>query len=109
MTNEHMQRTMEFIVEQQAKFAAGIQRLEEERIRDQPRLASLEKSFQKVVELLAIQESRLDRVEVRTDAFETKSSALETSMAALAVAQAHADERLSALINIVIEDRGRSS
>ena len=42
MTNEEMQRTMEFIVEQQAQFAANIQRLQEERIRDTPRITILE-------------------------------------------------------------------
>ena len=31
MTNEEMHRTMEFITEQQALFAASIQRLQEER------------------------------------------------------------------------------
>ena len=109
MMNEEMRRNMEFIVEQQARFAASIQRLEEERIRDQPRLASLEKSFQRVVELLEIQESRLDRLEFKTGSLETRSSALETNMAALAAAQTHADQRLSALIDIVMQDRGRSS
>jgi len=109
MMNEEMRRNMEFIVEQQARFAASIQRLEEERIRDQPRLASLEKSFQRVVELLEIQESRLDRLEFKTGTLETRSSALETNMAALAAAQTHADQRLSALIDIVMQDRGRSS
>ena|SRR5689334_24526615 len=109
MTNEDRQRTMDFILQQQAKFAASIERLEEERIRDRPRLARLEESFQTVVELLKIQESRLDRVEFKTDVLETKNTALETSMAALAVAQAHADERLSALINIVMQERGRAS
>jgi hypothetical protein len=44
MTNEEMHRTMEFIVEQQV--AANIQRLREERIRDNPRLARFEESFQ---------------------------------------------------------------
>jgi len=38
MTNEEMHRTMEFIIEQQAQFATNIQRLQEERIRDNPRL-----------------------------------------------------------------------
>ena len=109
MTDEDRQRTMDFILQQQAKFAASIERLEEERVRDRPRLARLEESFHTVVELLKIQESRLDRVEFRTDMLETKNSALETNMAALAVAQAHADERLSALIDIVMQDRGRAS
>ena len=105
MTNEEMQRKMEFIVEHQARFAAHMQRCEEERIRDQPRLAELEKSFQTVVDLLKIQESRVDRVEIDTVAVERRTSALEASMAALAVSQAHADERLSALIDIVMQDR----
>jgi len=116
MTDEHMRRTMEFIVEQQAQFAAGMQRLEEgfqrhekERKRDRPRLARLEKSFQRVVELLEIQESRLDRAEFDTTAVERRTSALETSMTALANAQAHADERLSALIDVVMQDRGKGS
>ena len=59
MTDEQMRRTMEFIVEQQAQFAATIQRLEEsfqrreeERIRDQSQQAELEKSCQRLEELI---------------------------------------------------------
>ena len=116
MTNEDRQRTMDFIVQQQAKFAVSMERLEEERIRDQPRLAALEKSykriedvFQRLVALAEITDWRLDRLETTTSVRETKTSALETNMAALAAAQRHADERLSALIDIVIQDRGKSS
>jgi len=116
MMNERMRRNMEFIVEQQARFAASIERheeylkqLEAERIRDRPRLARLERSFQTVVELLKISESRLERLEFKTDANETRSNELEINMARLSAAQAHADERLSALIDVVMEDRGRSS
>src|ERR1043165_62884 len=109
MMNENIRRNMEFIVEQQARFAARLERLEEERIRDKPRQAELQKSFQTVVELLKIQESRLDRVEFKTDVLKTKNTALETNMAALAAAQAHADQRLSALIDIVMQDRGGAS
>jgi len=116
MMNERMRRNMEFIVEQQARFAASIERheeylkqLEAERIRDRPRLARLEQSFQTVLELLKISESRLDRLGFKTDALETNTNVLETNMAALAAAQAHADDLLSALIDIVMQDRGRSS
>ena len=109
MTNEDMRRNMEFIVEHQARFAAHLEQLEEERVRDRPRLASLEKSFQRVVELLAIQESRIDRVEFKASSLGSRSGVLETNMAALLAAQAHADERLSALINMVMDDRGRLS
>ena len=109
MTNEDRQRTMDFILQQQAQFAASIQRLDEERIRDRPRQAELEKSFQQVVQLLQIQESRLDRSEPRLDRVEFDNNVLKESMTALAHAQAHADERLSALIDIVMQDRGKRS
>ena len=116
MTNEEMQRTMEFIVEQQAQFAVTIQRLEEERIRDKPRLARLEESFQRLIALCEITDARLDRLESSTDALQTstdtlqsRTSALEINMTRLAAAQAHADERLSALIDIVREDRNDKS
>ena len=112
MTNEDRQRTMEFILEQQAQFAVniqrleeGIERLEEERIRDSPRLARLEESFLQLVELAKIADSRLDRSESKTSSLESKTSTLETHMAALAAAQAHADKRLSELIDIIRQDR----
>jgi hypothetical protein len=51
MTNEEIQRTMEFILEQQAQFEVNIQRLQEERLNDGPRLNRLEESFQLLVQL----------------------------------------------------------
>lgn len=102
MTNEEMQRTMEFIVEQQTQFAANIQRLQEERIRDNPRLARLDESFQLLVQLAQTTDVPLDRPESTT-------TALESNMAALAEAQLHTDERLSALIDIVREGRNGES
>ncbi len=110
MTNEEMHRTMEFIIVQQAQFAANIQRLQEERIRDNPRLTRLEESFQLLVQLAQITDTRLDRLESTTVTIESTTSTLEANMAALAAAQAHADQRLSALIDIVREGRnGKSS
>ena len=98
MPNEETQRTMEFILAQQAQFASNIQKLQEERIHDDVRVRRLEDSFQLLVQLAQSTETRLDNVESDT-------AALESNMAALAAAQAHADERLSALVDIVREDR----
>ena len=77
MTNEDRNRMMEFILEQQAQFAANIQRheenlrrLEEERIRDRPRVAELQKSFQQLVELCRIHDVRVDDVEFRATTLE---------------------------------------
>jgi chromosome segregation ATPase len=102
MTNEEIQKTMEFILEQQAQFAVNIQRLQEERLRDNPRLTRLEESFQLLVQLAQTTDTRLDRLE-------SNMSTVEINMAALAAAQTHTDERLGALIDIVRECRnGRS-
>lgn len=109
MTNEEMQRTMEFIVSQQAQFAANIQRLQEERIQDNPRLVRLEESFRLLVELAQTTDSRLDRLESTATALQSNMGALQSSMAALAAAQTHTDERLSALIDIVREERNGES
>ena len=91
MTNEEMQKTMEFILEQQAQFAANIQKLQEERMRDDSRIKRLEESFQLLVQLAQSTNTRLNT--------------LESNMATLAEAQTHTDERLSALIDIVREGR----
>ena len=48
MTMEEIQRTMDFIRQKQAQIAVSQQRREEQRIRDIPRLAKLEESFQLV-------------------------------------------------------------
>ena len=102
MTNEEMQKTMEFILEQQAQFAVNIRRLQEERIRDHPRLTRLEESFQLLVQLAQTTDTRFDTVE-------SNMATLESNMAALAAAQAHSEQRLSALIDIVREGRNGKS
>ncbi|MBV9211704.1 MAG: hypothetical protein JOZ52_13780 [Acidobacteria bacterium] len=99
-----MRRTMEFILEQQAQFAANIQTLQEERVRDVSRIKRLEESFQLLVQLAQSTDERLENLEAHMPALEkleTRMPTLEANMAALAAAQAHADERLSALIDIV--------
>ena len=89
--------------------ASNIQRLQQERIRDTPRLTRLEESFQLLVRLAETTDTRLDRLESNANARDADMTALETNMTALAAAQTHADERLSALIDIVREDRNGKS
>ena len=97
MTNEERRRTMEFILEQQAQFAAHFQQLEEERIRDRPRLARLEKSFQRfseslnsldesfkrIVKVIEVYDSRADDVDSLAAAHETRIYTLEESVQVL--------------------------
>jgi hypothetical protein len=103
MTNEEIQKTMGFIVEQQAQFAVNIQRLQEERLHDRPRLTRLEESFQLLVQLAQTTDARLETIESYMIPLESNMIALQSNMATLAAAQAHSDERLSALIDIVRE------
>jgi vacuolar-type H+-ATPase subunit I/STV1 len=87
MTDEERRRTMEFIVEQQAQFAANIQqhdenlrKLEEERIQDRPRVAGLEQSFKTLVKLAEIHDIRIDAVESSTAALDGRTSGLEDAV-----------------------------
>lgn len=111
MTNEEMQRAMEFIVEQQAQFAASIQRAEEERIRDTPRLTRLEESFrsfaefarsfaefaQSVAELAQITEGRLDNLEKQRVQDNERIIRLEDSFVLLTHLAQKTDVRLDRL------------
>jgi ABC-type transporter Mla subunit MlaD len=109
MTNEEIQRTMDFILGQQAQIAASFQRQEEERKRDGARIKRLEEAFQLVAQLAQATETRLERLETSSTNLEARTSNLDARMEELAAAQAHADERLSALIDIVREDRNGKS
>jgi flagellar basal body rod protein FlgB len=123
MTNDEMQKTMEFILERQAQFAVNIQRLQEEQLRDIPRLARLEDSFQLLVQLAETTDTRLDTLESNTVKLESNTVKLESNsvrleanmvkleanMAVLAETQAHSDARLSALMDIVREGHNGKS
>ena len=109
MTNEEIQKTMEFILEQQAQFAVNIQRLQEEQLRESPRVVRLEDSFQLLVQLAETTHTRLDTLESNMVQVGANMVKLQANMAALAEAQAHSDARLSALIDIVREGRNGES
>lgn len=87
MTNEEIQKTMEFILEQQAQFATRMEK-------DEGRLTRLEDAFVTLVEIARVADERLDRVEERL-------GILSQKMAELVEAQAHTEERLNSLINVV--------
>lgn len=77
MTDEERRRTMEFILEQQAQFAANIEQhkeffkeLKEDRIRDRARRAELQESFRVLVDLCRINDSRLDDLDFKSRTFE---------------------------------------
>ncbi len=80
MTNEEIQRVMEFIIKQQETFADNMTKAEE-------RTANLERAFVGLFNLV-------------TDIGKAQK-ALTDRMAELAEAQAHTDQRVNALIDII--------
>jgi hypothetical protein len=94
MTNEEMEKTMQFILEQQAQFTANFQRLEEAREKDSARLTRLEDSFQLLVQVAQSHDERLvalAEAQMRTN----------EQIAAINERTAETDERLNALIAVV--------
>lgn len=66
MTGDEMERTMQFILEQQAQFMANIQILQEQRARDEGRLARLERAFVQLTELAVSANERMNEQEARS-------------------------------------------
>jgi phage tail tape-measure protein len=91
MSNEEMNKKMEFIVEQQAKFGADIEILREIQAADARRLGDGLLSMMDIV-------GHLTRTQIRT----------EETVNTLALAQAQTEERLTILINIVERHMGEN-
>jgi len=80
MTDEERQRTMDFILEQQAQFAVNIERLREAQARTDAAVGALTTQ----VQTIARQQAHINEV-----------------VAVIADAQQHTDERLNVLIDVV--------
>ena len=89
MSNEEMNKKMEFIVEQQAKFAADIEILREIQAADAKRLGD---GLLSTIDIVG----HLTRTQIRT----------EETINTLAQAQTQTEERLTILINIVARHMG---
>jgi predicted nucleic acid-binding Zn-ribbon protein len=91
MTPQEMNRRMEFIIEQQAKFSVNIQKLEE--------------NVQKLTEAHTKAEQRMTRMEGAfvglVNLIGDSQRQTETRITELADAQAHTDERLNTFINVL--------
>ncbi len=91
MTNEEIQRTMEFIIKQQESFAESMEQMRDSHVKGEARLSRLEGAFvnlyNTVIEIGKAQKDLTDKV------------------AELAEAQAHTDQRLNVLIDIIEQGR----
>ena len=88
MTNEEIQRVMEFIIKQQE---------------------SLSDRMEQMLELHAQSEKRISRLETATVHLYNATTELSRKMAELAEAQAHTDRRVNALIDIIEQGRNGKS
>jgi hypothetical protein len=100
LTNEEMNRAIEFIIQQQAKYAARLEK-------DESRLAGLEEYFKMLVELARGADERQDTMgqaiiqqqaqnTVRLEKDEARLARLEESFTTLVELARRADERLDA-------------
>ena len=105
MTPKELKRTMEFIVEQQAKFAADIYKLFESDDRLRESQATLTASVVNIAEILResvrIGEERFTRLDDRLMRLAEAGRVADERMSALAEAQKATDDRLNTLINVM--------
>src|ERR1051325_1252883 len=102
MTNEEIQKTMEFIIRQQESFSEGMEQLREAHARGEARLSRLEVAFvnlyNTVTEIGKAQKELTDKI-----------NGLADNVTGLAESQAHTDQRLNVLIDILNEGRNGKS
>lgn len=91
MTDEERQRTMDFILEQQAKFAVNMDTFRE----NMEELRESQARTDATVAALAVQVQKIAR----------QQEHIHEVVAVIADAQQHTDERLNALIDIVQQGR----
>ena len=99
--DDHLQRRLEFIVDNQAQFTADVQQLKELHKEAEKRMTKLEDVCLRLVNSLV---NLTDRV-AETSVAQTH---LDTKMAELAESQTHTDQKLNALIDIVMAERNGS-
>ncbi|MDQ3920217.1 MAG: hypothetical protein M3348_17275 [Acidobacteriota bacterium] len=95
MTNEEIQRVMEFIIKRQESFAEGMEQMRESHARAEERVSRLE----------------IAAVHLYNETTELKKAqrVLAEKMAELAEAQAHTDRRVNALIDVIEQWRNGKS
>ncbi len=92
--NDDMQKTMQFILEQQAQFASNMQKLEETQIADHARIAGVEERMNNIEKVML----RLANVQVESN---SRMAVVEDTMRKIAIVHAETDERLNILVNTV--------
>jgi len=103
--DDHLQRQMDFIVYNQAQFSADIQHLKDLHLQSENRMTKLEDVCLRLGNGLITLTDRVAEIAVAQTHLETTMAHLARSQEQLAESQEHTDQRLSALIDIVMTDR----
>jgi Tfp pilus assembly protein PilN len=105
MNNEEMKKKMEFIVEQQAQFAADIQVMREVQAQDAKQFNEQDRKLSDamvgLLGFLGILTQAQTRSEERIDLLARKQITTDEEINRLEQAQARTEERLNALISVV--------
>jgi uncharacterized protein YoxC len=99
MTNEEIQRVMEFIIKQQESFAENMELMRESHVRAEERISKLEMAF---VGLFSV----VTDISKSQKEFADKVSNLADKVTELAEAQLHTDQRLNVVIDIIERGQG---
>ncbi len=94
MINEDMQKTMQFILEQQAQLAASMQKFDERQGKAEERVTVIEDVVVRLTNIQVDQHRRMDEHHNRMDEF-------EETMQKIAAVQKETTERLNILVNTV--------
>lgn len=94
MINEEMQKTMQFIVDQQAQFAINMQKLDEKQLEAEARVTGVEERMTKIENVML----RLANVQVDGN---KRMEGFEENMRRISAAQTETTERLNILVNTV--------
>jgi hypothetical protein len=95
MTNEEIQRVMEFIIKQQESFAESMGQLRDSHVRAEERISILERAAVTLYNT--------------TTQIGKAQEVLTLKMAELAEAQAHTEQRLNVVIDIIERGQGGRS
>jgi peptidoglycan hydrolase CwlO-like protein len=101
MSEEEMQRKMEFIVNQQAQFAVDIQQLREAQNELTTKHSKLSDAVLTVVGIVGKLSKSQDRTDAQIKELVAAQDRTETRMNELAQSQAATDDRLNIFINVV--------
>lgn len=99
MTNEEIQKVMEFIIKQQESFAEGMERMRMSQEMAEERISQLEAAAIHLYNAAA----ELNRSHADLNVAQRN---LTVKMTELAEAQAHTEQRLNVIIDIIEQGRG---